>query len=258
MAEKKERTEAQKRATEKMRKAKPTGLTRAPVTADNWKILLQYIANGAARPEACQAAGISQRTVQAHCITEPTATGDIRTAERAWIRRDWPIERIDDFLTLVAMGSTNAVAAEKLEFMDGELDQLMKVIRHDLGVKKLYDEARELQAETWADEMIDIADDSLGDVYITQDRFGNDVAKIDGESVRRSQIKIHTRQWLMSRLHHERFGDRLQQNVTGDITVNHSDILDSARKRKEQADQKRKELTPAAISEDTPPAAELH
>ena len=248
----------QKKCGEQRRKVSPKGVAKNAVTSDNWKIFLQYTANGASRPEACQYAGISRQTVQAYCITEPTAITEIRSAERAWVRRDWPIERIDEFLTLVSMGKTSIDAAEELEFMDGELDQLMKVILHDPGVKKLYDEARQLQAEAWADHMIDISDDALGDVYITQDRAGNDIAKIDGESVRRSALKIATRQWLMARLHHERFGDRIQQNVTGDLNVNHTDILEQARKRKEIADVKRKELTPDAISEETPPAPGLH
>lgn len=228
------------------------------VTQANWKVLLRYIANGASRREACKEAQISEATVIAYQITEPTAISDIKAAERAWIRRDWPMERVDEFLTLISVGKTGVDAAKEMDLMDGEHDQLMKLILHDPSMKKLYDEARQLQAETWADEMIDIADDSMGDVYITQDRNGNDIAKVDGESVRRSQLKIGTRQWLMARLHHERFGDRLQQNVTGDINVNHSDILDSARKRKETADQKRKELTQHAISEETPPNTVVH
>lgn len=239
----------------KKRKQIP-GIGKNEVTPERWKVLLQYTANGATRREACRAAQISEQTVQAYYITEPTALPEIRTAERAWIRRDWPLERIDEFLTWVSMGKTNIDAAKEMEFMDGELDQLMKVVLHDPSIKALYDEARQLQAEAWADEMIDIADDAMGDVYITQDRAGNDIAKVDGENVRRSQLKIGTRQWLMSRLHYERFGDRMTQKHEGEILVNHSDILDGARKRKEIADQKRKELTPHAISEETVPAAE--
>jgi hypothetical protein len=240
---------------QKARKKSPLyGNEKHEVTPANWKVLLHHIANGADRREACRAAGVSNQTVQAYQITEPTAVSDIKSAERAWIRRDWPIERIDEYLTWIAIGKTGVDAAKEMEFMDGEADQLMRVILHDPSMKKLYDEARQLQAESWADEMIDIADDSLGDVYIAHDRDGNDVAKVDGETVRRSQLKIATRQWIMARTHYERFGDRLQQNITGDLNVNHSEILDGARKRKEIADQKRKELMPIAVSEETPPA----
>jgi len=253
-----EQTEKQAQAHAQSRKGIPRGKQKNEMTPERWKVLLQWTANGATRREACRACQVSRQTVQAYCISEPTALGDIRTAERAWIRRDWPIERIDEFLTWVSMGKTNIDAAKEMEFMDNELDQLMRVILHDPSVKKLYDEARQLQAETWADEMIDISDNAQGDLRIEIDRAGNPVARIDGENVRRSQLRIGTRQWLMARLHHERFGDRIQQNVTGELNVNHSDILDGARKRKEIADQKRKELTPHAVSEDTPPAAELH
>ena len=251
-------TEKQSQYHDQCRKETPTGKKKNEMTPERWKVLLQWTANGASRKEACRACQVSLQTVQAYCISEPTALADIRTAERAWIRRDWPIERIDEFLTLVAMGRTNIDAAEEMEFMDGELDQLMRVILHDPSVKALYDEARQLQAESWADDMIDIADDAQGDLRIENDRAGNPVAKIDGENVRRSQLKIATRQWLMARIHHERFGDRIQQNVTGDLNVNHSDILDGARKRKEAADLKRKELTPHALDEETMPSVVVH
>lgn len=252
----KPRTQKQIDAWEKSRRLGPEQVSKnvLPVTPERWKVLLQWIANGATRREACKASQISRQTIQAYLISEPTALADIHAAERAWVRRDWPIERIDEFLTLVAMGNTNIDAAKEMEFMDGELRQLMQVILHDPSVKKLYDEARQLQAETWADEMVDIADNDQGDAQIYIDKAGNHAARFDGENVRRSQLKIATRQWLMARIHHERFGDRIQQDIKGDLNVNHSDILDGARKRKEAADLKRKELTPHAVSEETPPA----
>ena len=235
-------------AMKQTRKEKPDGVRKNEVTPERWTILLQWIANGASRPEACRAAGISNQTVQAYCISEPTALAQVRTAERAWIRRDWPLERIDEFLTWVSMGRTNVNAAKEMEFMENELDQLMKVILHDPAVKELYDEARQLQAEAWADEMIEISNGEGNDTY--EDERGN--IRVDNEVVNRDKLKIGTRQWLMSRLHYERFGDRMTQKHEGEILVNHSDILDGARKRRENADQKRKELTPHAISEEIP------
>lgn len=229
-----------------LKKKTPTGERLNPVTEKNWKVYLRWLANGGTRQEAAKAASLSVQTVRAHCIVEPSAMSDIRAAEREWIRRDWPIERIDEFLGLVASGNTNVDAAKAMEMMDGELTQLMQVILHDATIKEMYNEARKLQCENWADEMIEISDQTEGDHYI--DEQGR--LKVDHDQVNRAKLKIGTRQWLMSRLHHERFGDRIQQEIKGDLNVNHHDVLDQARKRKEQARAKTDQMRDDAMKED--------
>jgi len=228
------------------RKKTPSGKRKNPVTPENWKVYLQWLANGGTRQEAAVAASLSVQTVRAHCITEPSAMTEIRAAEREWIRRDWPIERIDEFLVQVASGKTNVDAAKALEMMDGELNQLMTIILHDPSIREMYDEARKLQCETWADEMIEISDQTQGDHFVDdQGRL-----RVDHDSVNRAKLKIGTRQWLMSRLHHERFGDKLTQKHEGELTVNHHDVLDMARKRKEAAQQKAEQMRDNAMRED--------
>jgi hypothetical protein len=236
------------------KKRKQVGGVRAePMNKERWQRLLELTANGMTRREAVKESGVSYQTYSAFLLAEPGATTDIRAADRAWYRRDWPVERIEPFLLLVAQGNTNVDAAAELEWMEGELEQLMQVILHDDDTRAMYDEARKLQAESWADEMIQIADDATSDYYTATDRQGNEYQKVDHEVVNRSKLRIGTRQWLMSRLHHERFGDRIQQEITGDLNVNHNDILDLARKRKEAAQKKREELTPHALKEEQDP-----
>ncbi len=236
------------------KKRKQVGGVRAkPMTKEIWQRLLELTANGMSRREAVKEAGVSYQTYSAFLLAEPGSSTDIRAADRAWYRRDWPVERIEPFLLLVAQGNTNVDAAAELEWMEGELEQLMQVILHDDDTRQMYDEARKLQAEAWGDEMIQIADDASSDYYTATDRSGNEYQKVDHEVVNRSKLRIGTRQWLMSRLHHERFGDRIQQEISGDLNVNHNDILDLARKRKEAAQKKREELMPSAIKEEQDP-----
>lgn len=243
-------------AMAKFRKKTPQGDARNPMTPDKWKVVLQWIANGSTKAEASLAASVSKQTVQAYLISEPSAMGEFRAAERAWIRRDWPIERIDEFLTLVSMGKTNKDAGIEMEFMDGELDQLMRVVLHDPSVKEMYDEARKLQCEAWGDDMVQIADDATGDFYIDVNRRGDSVAKADGDNVNRAKLKIETRKWIMARIHHERFGDRIQQDIKGELNVNHADQLDQARKRRENA----KVMTNAMVRKaiEVPPDQSVH
>jgi hypothetical protein len=60
---------------------------------------------------------------------------------------------------------------------------------HD-GFGERYRAARSLLLEAWADQFVDIADEADLD---PRDR----------------QIRVHTRQWLMSKLAPRRYGDRL-------------------------------------------------
>lgn len=236
------------------KKRKQVGGVRAkPMTEEKWKRLLELTANGMTRREAVKEVALSYETYSAYLLAEPGATTAIRAADRAWYRRDWPVERIEPFLLLVAQGNTNIDAAAELDWMEGELEQLMQVILHDEDTRLMYDEARKLQAESWGDEMIQIADDASSDYYTATDKAGNEYQKVDHEVVNRSKLRIGTRQWLMSRLHHERFGDRIQQEITGDLNVNHADMLDLARKRREKAVKQREEMLTHATQEEQDP-----
>lgn len=72
----------------------------------------------------------------------------------------------------------------------------------------IYREARELQAEYWADSIIDIADDARND-------FMTSLAgpKFDRETFERSRLRVQSRQWMVSRLLRQMYGDRI--GVTG-------------------------------------------
>jgi hypothetical protein len=74
-----------------------------------------------------------------------------------------------------------------------------------------YEIARLMQVEWWAHEIIEIADDASGDFVITDS--GERV--VDHEHINRARLKIDARKWLMSKLHPQRYGDR----VTADVTV---------------------------------------
>lgn len=239
--------------TPKKKRKQVGGVRAEPMTPERWQELLALTANGLTRREAVKKVGVSYETYSAYLLAEPGAATAIRAADRAWYRRDWPVERIEPFLLLVAQGNTNIDAAKELDWMEGELEQLMQVILHDEDTRLMYDEARKLQAEAWGDEMIQIADDATSDYYTATDRQGNEYQKVDHEVVNRSKLRIGTRQWLMSRLHHERFGDRIQQEITGDLNVNHADLLDLARKRKEKAQKKREDMVTHATQEEQDP-----
>lgn len=78
--------------------------------------------------------------------------------------------------------------------------------REDFGA--LYREARELQAQYWADSIIDIADDATND-YMERTRRGTTERVFDRETFERSRLRVQGRQWMVSRLLRQLYGDRI-------------------------------------------------
>jgi hypothetical protein len=76
-------------------------------------------------------------------------------------------------------------------------------LNNDEALDKQYTRAREEQAETLADEIIDISDEKKDDTYLDKD--GNEV--IDHEAIARSRLRVDSRKWIASKLKPKRFGD---------------------------------------------------
>jgi len=63
-----------------------------------------------------------------------------------------------------------------------------------------YARAREAQADTLADEIIDIADDGSND-------FMGDDEKYNGDAVQRSKLRVDARKWLAAKMLPKKYGD---------------------------------------------------
>jgi hypothetical protein len=79
------------------------------------------------------------------------------------------------------------------------------------GFSAQYARAREIGYGAMADELIEISDDSSGD--LKTDENGN--ARMDAEFVGRSRLKVDTRKWLLSKALPKVYGDKITQEVSG-------------------------------------------
>lgn len=77
--------------------------------------------------------------------------------------------------------------------------------------RDMYARAREDQADTLADEIIDISDESRLDKIIDDD--GNE--RIDSEYVARSRLRVDARKWVAAKLKPKKYGEKLTQELTG-------------------------------------------
>jgi hypothetical protein len=90
---------------------------------------------------------------------------------------------------------------------------------------KHYECARELQAEKYAEEIVDIADDGINDYGFKEgdDQSGESAFPVFiKENVLRSKLRVDARKWVAANLLPKKYGEKKQvdMNMGGSITVN--------------------------------------
>lgn len=78
-----------------------------------------------------------------------------------------------------------------------------------------YARAREAQADAMLEEILEIADDGKGDKYV--DDEGNE--RTDQDVIARSRLRVDARKWAMSKMSPKKYGDKLDLNHAGGVTV---------------------------------------
>ncbi|QJP10465.1 DNA packaging protein [Pseudomonas multiresinivorans] len=79
-----------------------------------------------------------------------------------------------------------------------------------------YVRAKHEGAEALAEEMFDIADDASNDWMERLDAEGQGIGwQINGDHVRRSQLRIDVRKWYLSKIMPKKYGDKQQLQHTG-------------------------------------------
>lgn len=226
-----------RRTTNAKRKRGRVGLVseKENMTTLRWQTIIEATANGASHRDAAKAAGISVRTVDAFLISNVAAGTQLRDAKLIWNRREWPLDQIENVLNRIALGKTVKQAFDDCGIERARLGSLYRVLLKDKQIRKLYDEARELQAESYADDIIDISDGSGAD----RDEDG----KINHEAINRDRLRVDSRKWLSGKWNLKRFGDLKQIEHKGDLNVNHAAVLSGGRKRLEKLNATRKGTT---------------
>jgi hypothetical protein len=76
--------------------------------------------------------------------------------------------------------------------------------------------ARDQQADSLFDEMLDIADDGTNDWMERKNSDGQNIGwQENGEALRRSTLRIDTRKWVAARLAPKKYGERVTNVVEG-------------------------------------------
>lgn len=118
-------------------------------------------------------------------------------------------ELIDRICQQIADGkSVRTICAQ--DDMPG-MSTIFEWLAKDSGFAEQYARARDMQADKYAEEIIQIADDGINDTYLDED--GN--ARTDHDVIARSRLRVDARKWYASKLAPKKYGDRVMQEVTG-------------------------------------------
>ncbi len=87
----------------------------------------------------------------------------------------------------------------------------------DEKLKAEYDTARELQADTHADQVLEIADDARNDYLV---RYNSVTGQLEHtfhkEHVQRSELRVKSRMWLAAKHRPRKYGDKTQVELGTD------------------------------------------
>lgn len=79
-----------------------------------------------------------------------------------------------------------------------------------------YARAREIQAETLVDEILEISDDARNDWMERNGDEGEAVGwRLNAEHVQRSRLRVDSRKWFASKVAPKKYGDRIQNEHSG-------------------------------------------
>lgn len=82
-----------------------------------------------------------------------------------------------------------------------------------------YAQAREALLEHWAEEINEIADDGSNDWIEREVKAGRIDTVPDQEHINRSRLRVDSRKWLLSKLGSKKYGDKIEQHHTGEVTL---------------------------------------
>ena len=97
-------------------------------------------------------------------------------------------------------------------------------LANDVILSEHYTRARTARGDVWAEEIIQIADDSADDFIEHETPDGRIEKRLDSEHVQRSKLRVAARQWVIAKHSPQRYGDRVDVNL--DAKVKHEDMTD--------------------------------
>jgi hypothetical protein len=85
-----------------------------------------------------------------------------------------------------------------------------------------YARAKEESSDALVEDMLDISDNSDGDIEIDEDG----APRVNHENIQRAKLRVDTRKWIASKLKPKKYGEKLE--LAGDVNLGLSDRMRGA------------------------------
>lgn len=101
------------------------------------------------------------------------------------------------------------------------LKTVMRWLAKDPEFRQQYAHAREIQQESNLEEILEIADNCTDDVrmLVSDEDESNVGIGINASAIARAKLRVDTRKWAMSKLAPKKYGDKIQQEHSGNISL---------------------------------------
>lgn len=97
-------------------------------------------------------------------------------------------------------------------------------LANNVEFRDQYARAREAQADSLFDDILDIADDGSNDWMERKNSDGENIGWVEnGEALRRSALRVDARKWMAGKLQPKKYSDKL--SVDGSITHEAGDSI---------------------------------
>lgn len=125
-------------------------------------------------------------------------------------------EMVERVCLLIAQGNSTRVIGG-MEGLPSDCTIMVWLQKYP-DFQEQYARACAIRSDAHAEEMLAIADDGSNDWM--QKNHGENVAWVEnGEAIRRSQLRIDTRKWLMSKFAAKKYGDKLTTESAVTLTI---------------------------------------
>lgn len=145
---------------------------------------------------------------------------------------DYSLELIDLICQRLASGeSMRSISRD--EDMPA-MSTLFKWLREHEEFSQQYTKAKEESADALVEDMLDIADNQVGNPVLNEDGEplleddGTVVKTVDGPSVQHARLRVDTRKWAASKLKPKKYGDKIAHTGADggsiDVTVGPNEL----------------------------------
>jgi len=104
-----------------------------------------------------------------------------------------------------------------------DMKLVMRWLREDPAFVQQYAHARDAQADTLAEEILEIADDGTND-WMKREDPDNEGYNFNGEHIQRSKLRVDARKWWASKMAPKKYGDKVETAHTGAVEVRHLQV----------------------------------